>query len=663
MTNKIVFLASFIWLFVLGTVSFAEPNNIVRIAIITDRSAGQQTSPLVAILEAGLSQRTDVQLLERIKIAQILDEQKLSFSALVDRRNIIKAGQLLRANAFLMLGAEAEPNQVEKAGKLIRIRFVDTERGLRLLDMFEEVSEKEIEKGVERIINKVAAAIEKVKLLPEQAVFIGIVGIHRVQLEDKYQWLERVLPAMLSSSLNKENRIIMLERQDLKTLQDEKLLTAGSDSKFFSSTVLIDGYLQRRDSKGLVLRLSIRQGYTETEEIEVPVEPNEPKLAVDAATQMIIKQVLLSPPSVSWQPKEEADEFLYEGSLLTKHKRFKDALSPLETAHALVPQDVHYTGSVFINEWQARTDKAGLYSDVELAELVSLLVRQIKTAYDNNSISRQDVVITYGRPLGLNKSLYGHLDGYFAKPPSVSTEQIKSLNRQNRKLWLETIQKAQAPIPRDKSQLHYDTNCTLSWLCSDEPQEIIESLRKSISEYIMPTDSNGISDVSYNRTFYCRHLLTFSEIPVQSVQMLKDTHLKDQSEKMRELWEKYLEGLTSEGNPLVKYSAYLGLNLFYSPPNNENWDKSSQCCLKAIDVLLNELKSPNEPCNDYEKRYIRDMMNDSITGKANFNIFNWYPTRMKERLKMYEKIFNPLIEKGDAHNLASWDSEAILDTY
>ena len=83
----------------------------LNIAVVADKTAGLDKSPLVSLLEVQLSNNKNIKLVERAQIDKILQEQQLSAAGLWDRNNAIKVGQLLRADAFIILSLE---NQTEK---------------------------------------------------------------------------------------------------------------------------------------------------------------------------------------------------------------------------------------------------------------------------------------------------------------------------------------------------------------------------------------------------------------------------------------------------------------------------------------------------------------------------------------------------------------------
>jgi hypothetical protein len=144
--------------------------------------------------------------------------------------------------------------------------------------------------------------------------------------------------------------------------------------------------------------------------------------------------LLDAPPATNWEPEREAAAFFRQGQLLYEHGRYADAIEPLETARAMQPGKVFYAGAVLANEWDARYRKReyfypggtgiSYYSDLELAELVSRLVRQIRDGYEDGSLSLNDIYSHWARPGRLLGAGPGGKD-YLTNPASVSTDQIK----------------------------------------------------------------------------------------------------------------------------------------------------------------------------------------------------------------------------------------------
>ena len=634
----------------LGVSAPVLSNTPARVALIADKAFDLYKSPLVSLVEVKLSQKEGIELLERAEIDKLLQEQQLSVAGLLQRHNAVKVGGFLRVDAFLLLSTEADKDQKQNSDKLLRVRLVETAHGLRLLDSFEEHGSAKLEDTVKRITEKVIAAAPKIMLPPGEAIPVGIVDIHRVQLSERYQWLARALPAMLSGRLSKELRIIMLEREDLKILHDEKLLTEGKDAEFWNSAVLIDGYLQRGGTnEDIEMKLGLRRATGKViSAFTVPVESNEPLEAIDKAANKVIPKLLNVPPSVSWQPKQEAQEFFRQGQLLKNHERHKDAIKLLETAHALQPENVFYTGALFENEWQvrfvrensSRIKETGIsyYSDLELAEMVSLLVRQIRDEYEKGSLRALYVLEQWGKPLGLGTFEWG----YFLRPVSVSTEEIMFINRDNRKIFAKTIKRALKDNLYKYKWRWEGMIIDLAWSSSDNPDELIKNLRETFTQFIMPPDMGG-NDQSFGKRFsLCRSALLFPAIRAVTAKQIEKTQLKGTGERFQKLWVQYLEDLTKIEDPLLNFIGYMALAFQYQGGSTE----AKNCCRSALNILLEEIKSPNEPMIDGYKKLLRNKMKSCIRHSG---------FEKSEQVSIFEKIYEPLIEKKNAHNLALWN--------
>lgn len=658
MRDKVIYSYLAALLIILPSFSrLARSHSDVKVALIADKAFDLHKSPLVSLLEVKLSQVKGIQLLERAQIDKILQEQQLSVAGLLQRHSAVRVGLLLRADAFLLLAEEHSKGEGKNGSKLLRVRLVETAHGLRLLDSFEEPDGAKLEDTVKRITEKVIAAVPKIMLPPGEAIPVGIVDIHRVQLSERYQWLARALPAMLSARLSKELRIIMLEREDLKILHDEKLLTEGEDAEFWSSGVLIDGYLQRRRTKDIEMKLFLRRASGKgIADFTVLVEPNEPLVAVDNIVSNMIQKLLNAPPTASWQPKQEAEEFLRQGQLLKNHRRHKDALPLLETAHALQPDNVLYTWTLFQNEWYAHF-RAGssyppggtgvsYYSDLELVEIVSCLVRQIQEGYESGLLSASDVLSRWSAPLGSRTPPAG----YFASSVSVATVQIRRINRENRRIWLRTMREAL----KEEPDLHVEL--LVAWASSDVSEQLMENLRNTINELIMPPRMGGRIESAEKRYSLCRGILLFPEYGT-SIRSLEKTHLKGASENFQKLWLQYVKDLTNVEDPAVKFLSSVALateHAWYSrkSPNKVGEQekkkasaKAKEYCYRALEILQKELKTPNEPFDEGTKRRIRDDIRVCMSDAGLKRI---------EAVGMLEKLYDPLIKKKDVDNLLLW---------
>ncbi|OHB77582.1 MAG: hypothetical protein A2Z25_01035 [Planctomycetes bacterium RBG_16_55_9] len=634
-------------------------NETVHIAIIADKAFDLDKSPLVSLLESRLSHTQGVHVLERAQIDKILAEQRWSITSLFDRNATIKAGRLLRAEAFVLLSAEADESKEKEKSELVRVRLVETRHGLRLWDGFEPLDAASYAETVNRVIDKVIAAAGKLTLPPGQAIPVGIVEVHSVQLGDGHRWLTRVMPGMLSVRLSTEPRIVMLEREDLAVLRRETLLAEGEDAAFWSSAVLIDGYLERGKDKDLEMKLQLKRASgDEVAAFTVSIKPDEPSLAVDQVADKMIRELVDSPPASRWQPEQEAEEFFQQGHLLYAHARYADAMAPLETASALQPGNLYYTRAIFANEWNARFREGKSYrprgtgfsdySDLELANLVSRLVRQIRDGYESGSLSVHDISSQWAGPLGVGAG--GR--GYFTSPVSVASEQIRQINRANRSIWVETLDAAlkREVLDEDFPPKNSLIRMQLVWASSDEPEELIANIQRIFAEIIMPPDLGGQIQSAKERYYACDQAFYLPPV-MQLPDSRGRTQLKDEDNQFPKLWRRYLENLTKIDDPVVRFYSYAALSMGYRyAQEKEDISEAKRCCHKALEVLQKDLKTPNEPLDDLIKRLVRRRMKQCLIEDVIFR-----GVEESELADVWEEIFGLLIADKDIDNLILWE--------
>jgi hypothetical protein len=627
----------------------ARESRIPAVAVLVDSEAKLDTAGLVSILETKLSQEGQARLLERGHVNRLLAEQQLSAAGLVERDSIVKAGKLLRAEAFVLLSIEDGPGQTEQAkGKLVRVRVAETAHGLRLWEGYEALEASQVEAAAERIAERVRAAIRKTSQVSGPVIPVGIVDIHRVQLPEKYEPLARVLPGLLSARLGKEPRIIMLEREDLGTLLREKQLTEGPESAFWKSAVLIDGYLQPNADRGIEMSLRLRKASgEELPSLRVPVDPNGLSGGVEEAVTHVLKAVLDKSPAGRWDPAQEADEFYDQGLLLLVHARRSAARPCFEAAHALQPDNVKYTAALFyvllpLRRTLSQSGGSGdtpACMELELAELASLLTRQLRAAYESGLLPTRDTQPEFA---GIA------LRSYFGQAISVATEEVRLINHRSRRIWFETAEKmlmdtaAQVgdPVMAVKGRVQ------LAWACSDDPEEVMSAVRERLNRAILPPEMGGAFASNDSRCFCCEQELRMAR--QLDFGRLEETNLSGCTERFTVLWNAYVKELAESRDPMVGFFACAAqtLSLEYDR-KEENRRLAASYCRRAVDVLLNELHSPNEPLGDSQKRRLRRTMTMCL------QMVSWPDAN--EAAGLWERIYAPLIESGDAHNLALWE--------
>jgi hypothetical protein len=661
---------SFLFLIlVLWSVSYSSAQQVrtPNIAIIADKAGGLGQSPLISLLEVQLSKNDNIRLLERAQIDKILQEQQLSASGLLDRTNTIKIGQLLRADAFIIITLE---------GELIRVRVAETAHGLRLLDCFEELDNTKLDEISKKIAGDIKNISGKFSLPAGQLIPVGIVDIHRVQLGEQHRILERTLPVLLSVRLGLEPKIIMLEREDLKILQNEKLRTQGEDSKFWASAVLIEGTLQPKDG-GLIMSLTLhRPDGEKAKSFTVPVDPNEPLAAIDKSAANIVQEILNAPPSTQWQLAAEAEQYYQQGKLLANHQRNRDAIKPLETACTLQSHIINYIGTLFEQVWLdhqryvqdlrdsqnkgGRSPSTGKlivelvlpqYSDLEIAELVSVFIHQLHDQFEKGRLSLNNINLYWSMYLGTGSGPTSA--AYFLNSMSATTGQIRLINAESRKVWIETMENLQRKrlLEEPDQQMNIASSIAqLAWLSSDDPEILLDNIKKAFSELVMPPVLGGKIQSDWMRGTICNKLFNLQGGPPvamsdASPSIIETTQLKGSSEKFISLWKKYINELADVNDPVLSTTSKLVLARISSFSSNQS--KKAQTLntgYEAIQNLLDKLKNYDASKGNQAKRQLITQIKSSILSLIDNKTFS-------QEIEFLEQMCTTLIEQDDITNL------------
>jgi hypothetical protein len=378
------------------------------------------------------------------------------------------------------------------------------------------------------------------------------------------------------------------------------------------------------------------------------MDPNAVSATIDRAAAQVIETILHA-SSHSWDPAAEAAEFHRQGQLLAAHGRRRTATAMLDAAHALQPQNLQYTASLFKNELavyrggvlgEPPRAETPLYSPLELAELAAVLIRQIGRAYDAGVLTSRDLR-DYAWVLGSS----GPPD-YFSSPVSVATEQVRLLNRKNRRLWVETFDRAL----RDDAKRGSDPCATtlaradLAWIWSDDPQERMAYLRKTINEAILPPRLGGIIESVNMRCSLCNQVLfqRGSDIRSETSVTLFPGNV---AEGFAPLWNDYVTELTGADDPLVRLYALM-TKVQIVERSSHTSPRIGELSRKAVDALQETLRDFAGSITDDEKRCVYKYVGSCLD-------------LMSERdpngaLDLWEKALTPSIDVKDAHDLALW---------
>jgi len=658
-----------------SSVSAAEGGEGKKSLAVVETNA--ELAPLSALVQARLTQK-GLSLVERGELDRVLQEQELSAGGIVEPQALVKLGKLLRADGFVLLSLEeggppaaarpegmpgpggnlgpggpegpeaATAQKPEKAEKLVRIRLTETAHAVRLLDWFAGWNPEKAEEVSEQVAAKVLEVAPKVKLPAGQVIPVGIVDVHRVQLGEEYQWACRTFATMLAARLSKEPRIVVLEREDLRRMLEEKLLTQGEGAEFWRSGVLIEGYMQRRGKEGIDLKLQVKRA--SGQELPVPtisVDVNKLAEAVEKSADGVVEQATSAPVAAAWDRAKEAEEFFRQGELLRNHHRERVAFPALQAANALDADNVHFAMTLL--NLSLGWDRTGQYvSDEEKVELAGRLVPLAGKAVDEMDGWDERA----GDAWGLAYALVW----YFRTPSSVATPRIVEVNRQNRRIAVEAFRRAQAKSNRDPT-LDVTQLANREFTASSTPEEGVANVRKAFQRLVMPPTEGGEIASDDLRFQACFDLLPGAGL----FSMGAPYHLADDGNTLAKGLLAYFMELADNKDPIVRFFGCIvvctlceEIPRFYAygggPTQVKARRQSAEALPKSIDRALymsraiegyrDRLAEAPDLSNAVKQRAVRQLLS---------RVRRSYPR--EERIAALEAILEPHLAKGDVAGL------------
>jgi len=600
----------------------AAPAATASLAVVgTDADVG----PLCSLVEVELVGR-GVELVERARIDSVLQEQKLSAAGLTDRDALIKVGQLLKANAFLLLSVEEGPAEEDKEA-LVRLRLAETVHGIRLVDQVFGWERERIGQCASQIADRAAEAAAKLELPAGQLVPVGIVDVHRILLGEEKQWLCRAAQVVLSARLAREPRVVVLEREDLRLLTEELILTGGDRDSLWAPGALVEGTIRRTDVAGAELTLQVRPAGGEAVELgPFAFAEDAVNQAAQEAAEAAVQQVTQAPPAATWEPEKEAAEFFRQGRLLAKHARYVPAFTALDTASALAPDNVEYALELLTPAQHLvwRIEDLGL-SDVEVAEIASRLMSSLDRPTWENA-----------NPFSL---AFGRLERYLGESGSFSGERAGEINRATRRRWADRYRAfAEKYTPHWSGAPPFEP-CLIG---SDSAAEAMQCIKETVQLWLFPPERGGRVESVERRVAIASYIF---ERPPSGC----PGHLRDERDALAEGFSAYVRELVRDGDPLVRFAACL------APLSRDGgrW----LCRSLSQDAELRAAWA-EEAVKTYalELRFVEDLPDQTrkFPHTALVRAVGESPWPTPKKFEAYEELYSPAIEANDAQALMTW---------
>ncbi|HEY3860304.1 MAG TPA: CsgG/HfaB family protein [Verrucomicrobiae bacterium] len=219
----------------------AQPSPPAKLAVL---ALSQDAAPAADLLTAELSSNPKVAVLERNEIEKVYREQALSQAG----RNYLKVGQVLGADGLLLLDAQqrrmpglaAAPFGMAPAPQELKVRLIAVKTGILLSAETVSIAANDLPDWTKRWADSLNVLIEKLTLERADAIPISLVNLRAAASSDRAAAEERQLKALAIERLARERQLIVLERQRMQLLAEEKALNLD-ESAFWAGSYLLDG--------------------------------------------------------------------------------------------------------------------------------------------------------------------------------------------------------------------------------------------------------------------------------------------------------------------------------------------------------------------------------------------------------------------------------------
>ena len=211
-----------------------------QIAIINDAETGAFADQILAVL----SKRSDVILLERNQIGQVLREQHANLAGM-RLQDSLQLGHLMKADGLLIITARS-------AEKIIVARLVAVNPGVIIWSWQFTPAMPDMTKAISVIEQRMGGLLPKLMVPRDTATPFSVLNLRCVVATSHAASLEQELTELLIDRLAHEPSIFVMERQQMASLQWEKEFVSVTTNSFWTSRYVIDGTIPQEGTNVVV---------------------------------------------------------------------------------------------------------------------------------------------------------------------------------------------------------------------------------------------------------------------------------------------------------------------------------------------------------------------------------------------------------------------------
>jgi hypothetical protein len=307
-----------------------------RVALIGGRGH-QEAEQCLALAEADLSGGSDIALVERHEIGQLLAEEELSLSGMVDAATAIRAGKLLSADVLAVV--ETDP----QSSRALGILAFETASGVHLCDM--ALAEGDPEQAGRQIARAVRLAVRKRALGPGARRAFCLVSVRNADLPLSAQPLCDGVGRLVERALTNSPDIVVLERKRFELIKQEATLQRldqeAAEMKLLAAVLAAEIEVRRGSGEEIWAGATITTvGGKPLGTVRAKADYHDPLLLAEGLGPQLAATMKAAPAAGMTNHRQEAGRFAREALFWRRHRQLPQAMTSLEAALAIDPQSV-----------------------------------------------------------------------------------------------------------------------------------------------------------------------------------------------------------------------------------------------------------------------------------------------------------------------------------
>lgn len=320
------------WTWMMVMLCSAIAVNAAKVALIP---TAPELTPVTDQVLAAMSNDSGVEFLERANIEAVLKERKLTAAGLTGS-NLADLSKAIHADLFAVI--TAKPGQKGKKEAVVSGLIVyDARNGFRLVNVV--LSEQD---AVKEIVERLRQAQDIIKH-PEKQILLSIVTVRDAGVPEKHKYRMAFITAELDRQLSSIPGVVMLERDYLDSVNQERKIT-GQMFALVPSVRLLRLEFSPGHSPEIV-NLTLR--ITDAADKELFRFSLNNCLADTKTTAMkiiatIAEYLKVSPSNIAVSASAEAARFFAEYQFLSRLGDYAGARRKLDAAIALEPKTLDY---------------------------------------------------------------------------------------------------------------------------------------------------------------------------------------------------------------------------------------------------------------------------------------------------------------------------------